>query len=73
VVANDNLIYNLYHIELILGSLESGCITLILVVPIAMLFKIFSPTYVMNSNKIGKCSCSTFDDVSSIFALYSFV
>jgi hypothetical protein len=46
---------------------------LILVVPIAMLFKLFSPTSVMNSNKIGKCSCSTFDDISSIFDVYSFV
>jgi hypothetical protein len=46
---------------------------LMLVVPIAMLFKLFSPTSGMNSDIIGKCSCSTFDDISSIFDVYSFV
>jgi hypothetical protein len=60
-----------FHLESILGSLESGRVMLILVVPIAMLFKLFSPTAVVNSNKNGKCSCSTFDNISSIFDVYS--
>jgi hypothetical protein len=46
---------------------------LILVLPIAMLFKLFSQTSVMNSDTIGKCSCQMFDDIASIFDVYSLV
>jgi hypothetical protein len=43
---------------------------LILVVPIAMHFKLFSQTSVINRDIIGKCSSSMFDDISSIFDVY---
>ncbi len=65
----------LCHIELILRSLNigSGRVMLILVLTIAMLFKLFSRTSVMNSDIIGKCSCPMFDVIASIFDVYNFV
>ncbi len=63
----------LCHLELILGSLNFGSerVMLILVLPIAMLFKLFSQTSVMNSNIIGKGTCPMFDDIASIFDAYT--